>query len=322
MKRYLPILLLLSAVFSSCKKSEKTLEKVPDPVVVVVVEGVDGDPDIGDLSKAGTFYDKFEGTLDESNWEPLTQLWGQPTNILHQHGGVIKENVYTKGGHAVMRALGDRYIGALRGAGGESKRLGGVMKTKKRFASGRYEVKMRVLQNSDMGVLSAAWTFWYKEITNANAAAAYQKAISAGNIPNNGVITLNHEIDIEVKGVNLANPIFTNWIGEKEAEHVTKAASLEKGLMDNAFHIYRWDWHTGGNGENARIEYYIDNKLMHTSTEKVPYIASYFYVGNWFAWWAGYDTGTYKAPNFESQEMFVDWIKITPFNEPNDDFLQ
>jgi hypothetical protein len=168
MKKYLSILILLSAMVSSCQKSDKNPDEDPDPVVVVD-DGIDGDPDIGDLSIAGTFYDKFEGSLDESNWEPLTQVWGQPADVLHQHGGVIKENVYTKSGHAVMRALGDKYTGTLRGAGGQSKRLGGVMKSKKRFASGRYEIKMRVLQNSDKGVLSAAWTFWYKEINNVNA---------------------------------------------------------------------------------------------------------------------------------------------------------
>ncbi len=320
MKKNLPFLILLGGLILSCQKSDKAPEKKIEPVVVD--DGIDGDTDIGDLSIPGTFYDKFETTLDESRWEPLTQVWGQPTNVLHQHGGVIKENVYTKIGYAVMRALGDKYTGNLRGAGGHSKRLGGVMKTKKRFASGRYEVKMRVLQSPDMGVLSAAWTFWYKEITNTNSAAAYQKALTAGNIPSNGVITLNHEIDIEVKGEKLGNPIFTNWIGEKENEYKSKAVPVTKGLSDNAFHVYRWDWHTGGNGKTARIDYYIDDKLMHTSTEKVPYIASYFYVGNWFAWWAGYDTGTYKAPNFDSQEMFVDWVKITPFNDPNDDFSE
>ncbi|KAA8484958.1 glycosyl hydrolase family 16 [Arcticibacter tournemirensis] len=319
MKKHLTKLSLLIFVLAiGCKKGEKTQDKEPGPDPVVTEEP-DGDPDIGDLTAAGIFYDKFEGTFDDTKWEKLNQIWGQPSNTAHQHGGVIKENVYLKNGFAVMRALGDQYSGTLRGAGGQSKRLGGVAKSKQRFASGRYEIKMRVLQTPDMGVLSAAWTFWYKQITAVSNPEAYQKAVTAGNIPDNGTITLNHEIDIEIKGVNLGSPLLTNWIGEKAGEYESKAIALAKELNDNSFHIYRWDWHTGGNGQTPRVEYYIDNKLLHTSTVKVPYLASYIYIGNWFAWWAGNDSGTYKAPDFDSKEMFVDWVKFTPFNEPNDD---
>ncbi|MFD1629178.1 glycoside hydrolase family 16 protein [Pseudopedobacter beijingensis] len=319
---YIKWFIIICIIIVSCKKTKNTdPSEIPEPPQQNE-EGIDGDPDIGDLSIPGTFFDKFEGSLDDSKWEKLNQVWGQPDNPLYQHGGVIKENVYTQSGSAVMRALGDRYSGPLRGAGGQSKRLGGVIKSKQRFASGKYEIKMRVLQAPDMGVLSAAWTFWYKEITSATNPVAYQKALTAGNIASNGKITLNHEIDIEVKGQNLANPIFTNWIGEKTGEYDSQPFKLNKGLNDGAYHIYRWDWHTGGNGETARVEYYIDNQLIRTSTIKVPYIASYIYIGNWFAWWAGNDTGTYKAPDFDTKEMYVDWIKFTPFNEPNDDFLE
>lgn len=305
----------------SCKKSGGTdNDGGPDPVITD--EEPDGDPDIGDLFAPGIFYDKFESSLDETRWEKLSQLWGQPANSLYQHGGVIKENVYTKAGYAVMRALGDRYTGTLRGVGGQNRRLGGVIKSKQRFGSGRYEIKMRILQAPDMGVLSAAWTFWYKEITAEANPGAWQKALAAGNIADNGKIVLNHEIDIEVKGVNLSNPIYTNWTGEKAGEYNSTAVPYPNGLNDNNFHLYRWDWHTGGNGETPRVEYYIDNQLVHTSYANVPYIASYIYIGNWFAWWAGNDTGTYKAPDFETKEMYVDWVKFTPFNEPNDDHLE
>ncbi|TDE14673.1 glycoside hydrolase family 16 protein [Dyadobacter psychrotolerans] len=319
MKIYVWMTCLALSFFMSCKSDGQVTEPpTPEPAEEVL----DGDPDIGDLSVTGTFYDKFEGALDVAKWDKMNRLWGQSTNTLYQHGGVIPENVYIKSGHAVMRALGDHYTGTLRGPAGHAKRLGGVLTSKQRFASGRYEFKMRVLQAPDMGVLSAAWSFWYKEITAASDPAAWQKAIAAGNIADNGKITLNHEIDIEVKGANLTNPIYTNWLGEKNGEYDSKNVAYSKGLNDQKFHIYRWDWHTGGNGQQPRVEYYIDDQLMRTSTTKVPYIASYINIGNWFAWWAGNDSGTYKAPAFDSMEMFVDWVKFTPFNEANDDFLK
>jgi hypothetical protein len=319
MKLYISMLALCLSIVG-CNKSGNSdgVTPTPDPIED---ESMDGDPDIGDLTIAGTFYDKFEGTLDESKWVKMNRIWGQPTNPLYQHGGVIPENISTRAGHAVLRALGDKYTGTLRGAGGQAKRLGSVIHSKQRFASGRYEIKMRVLQNPDQGVLSSAWTFWYKEITPISHPDAYQKALSAGNVERNGKIILNHEIDIEVKGANLGNPLYTNWIGELSEEHRSKAV-VHPGLNDGKFHIYRWDWHTGGNGEEARVEYYLDNNLIHVSKEKVPYLASQIYIGNWFAWWAGNDSGTYKAPEFESSEMFVDWVKFVPFNQPNDDFFE
>ncbi len=284
-------------------------------------ESGDDDPDIGDLSAPGTFYDKFSDELDGSKWEKLHQLWGQPANEEHQHGGVIRENVSTQQGYAVLTSLGDQYNGDLSGPQGHTQRLGGVIKTKERFGSGRFEVKMKVVQAPDMGVLSAAWLFWYKQIQEKTHPEAYQKALDAGNIPDNGVITLNHEVDIEVKGEGLAKPLFTNWIGIKAAEHKSEEVATKR-LDDNNFHIYRWDWHTGGNGEAPRIEYYIDGKLIHTATEKIPYISASFNVGNWFAWWAGYDDGSYNPPNYNQKQMLVDWVKIVPFNEPNDDWME
>lgn len=316
--KHLIVLTLALFALGSCKSDG---QGTPEPEPKPVEEELDGDPDIGDLSVPGTFYDKFETELDPAKWGKMNRIWGQSANVAYQHGGVIPENVYVKAGHAVMRALGDQYTGTLRGPQGHAKRLGGVLTSVQRFASGRYEFKMRTLQAPDMGVLAAAWSFWYKEITQATDAAAWQKAVAAGNISTNGRITLNHEIDIEIKGANLSNPIYTNWIGEKSGEYESKSVPYPTGLNDQKFHVYRWDWHTGGNGQEARVEYYIDNQLMRTSTTKVPYIACHINIGNWFAWWAGNDSGTYKAPNFDSMEMFVDWVKFTPFNEPNDDFL-
>jgi hypothetical protein len=322
MKTIINLFFLITAVFflNGCASNDEDKKPVANPPAT---EEDDGDPDIGVLTAPGIFYDKFSTALDNNKWEALNQVWGQPANVAYQHGGVISENVSTKIGYAVLLSLGDQYTGPARGENGFSKRLGAVIKTKQRFASGRFEVKMKVVQASNVGVLSTAWLFWYKEISHEANPVPYDKAIAAGNIPNNdGSVILNHEIDIEVKGVNLGSTIYTNWIGEKNGEFDSQEGEIKKDLYDNAFHVYRFDWHTGGNNETPRVEYYIDNVLVHTSTTTVPYIAAYFNVGNWFAWWAGNDTGTYVPPAYDTKQMLVDWVKITPFNEPNDDWLE
>lgn len=318
MKAYLFIHMTLF-ILLSCKKLPSIHLIAPVTNDSLLTGGKDGDPDMGDTSAAGIFYDKFETTLDTSKWKAMQGIWGQNANAAYQHGGVIKENAYTYNGVAILRSLGDLYSGPLKGVNGRGTRIGGVITTRQRFASGRYEVKMKVLQAPDMGVLSSAWTFWFKKITMNSDSAAYKKALNAGNFPIGDTISLNHEIDIEVLGKNLATQYYTNWIGVEKGEFDTHIIPSKK-LDDNNFHLYRFDWHTGGNGQTPRVEYYLDNQLVHTSYKFVPYIAANINIGTWFAFWAGATSGTYKAPNYEEKEMWVDWVKFTPFNEPNDDW--
>ena len=319
MKKLYPLLLISLVMLASCKKNTKEEIPVAETLPIVTPIVPDDNAGIGDTLLTGIFFDTFRVDLDETKWEKLNQVWGVSSVSAYIHGGVIKENAFTRDGKAVLRALGDTYSGSLRGANGQAKRLGGVIKTKQRFASGKYEVRMKVLQAADMGVLSAAWTFFYKELTEVGDPVAYQKAVGKGNIPVNGKVILNHEIDIEIKGANLDYPLFTNWIGEAGPEHVSQGIKTQR-FDDNAYHLFRWDWHTGGGGQQAAVNYYIDGQLITSSNTHVPYRASYFNVGNWFAWWAGNDSGTYKSPNFNTKEMLVDWVKITPFNETNDDW--
>lgn len=321
MKKYL-LLPLTLLFFFSCKT--KPPAQSVEPVIrdSSSTGGRDGDPDMGDISGEGIFYDKFETTLDTSKWNVMQKLWGQNADPAYQHGGVIRENVYTWEGVAVFRSLGDLYTGPLKGVNGRGTRMGGMITSKQRFASGHYEAKIRILQAPDMGVLSAFYLFRYKEITINSDSLAYTKALKAGNIPDkNNVIILNHEIDIEMLGKNLATPYYSNWIGEKEGEFETHIVP-SKRLDDNEFHLYRFDWYTGGNGERPRVEYYLDNEPVNTSYNFVPYLAANINVGTWFTWWAGATSGTYHPPAYDKREMWVDWVKFTPFNQPNDDWQQ
>ncbi|AUP81276.1 hypothetical protein [Flavivirga eckloniae] len=109
---------------------------------------IDGDPDIGDLSAPSIFYDKFEAPLHENTWKVEHRIWGQPTynGNLYLHGGVIQENCYTENGNAVMRSLEDYYNGPLTSFNGEhNTRMGAAMLTDRRFASGRFETKMKII---------------------------------------------------------------------------------------------------------------------------------------------------------------------------------
>jgi beta-glucanase (GH16 family) len=72
---------------------------------------------------------------------------------------------------------------------------------------------------------------------------------------------------------------------------------------DGKFHVYRWDWYDGTNGE-ARVEFYLDGRLLFTSTQNIPKSPARLWVGNWPAPWSG-------DFQYDTQHLYVDWVKIT-----------
>ena len=52
------------------------------------------------------------------------------------------------------------------------------------------------------------------------------------------------------------------WIGENEGEYRTGYTDIGVNQADGAFHKYRFDWHTGDENEEARVEFYFDDVLF------------------------------------------------------------
>src|SRR5687767_13540120 len=86
------------------------------------------------------------GRVDPAKWYLLRKRWGEGNN------GVVPENVRverdTIGGAErnvlVCEAHGDAYDGPVIGEGGRKSRVGGVVVSKPYFASGRFEVVMKL----------------------------------------------------------------------------------------------------------------------------------------------------------------------------------
>lgn len=193
------------------------------------------------------------------------------------NGGVIPENVnYTADGVVVMQANGDLYDGPFVGVNSANgKRTGAKIETRAPFGPGRYEVRMKAMPR--FGATTAIWTYEY-------------------------VDGLNQEIDIEL---NVENDFqvawFTNWVTLDDK--VSKPVNT--GIVNNdwEWHTYKFEWHTNPN----RVDYYIDDILFQTATSNIPTYASRFNIGVWFPdAWAG-------TPDFETDYMYVDWVKITPY---------
>lgn len=237
-------------------------------------------------------FDDFKGpVLDSSRWIIANQKWGEVKEVA-THGGVVPENVFIKDGNLVIRALGENYKGPVKGHG-QNTRIGGVIYTKEKFASGSYEVRAKICPKP--GALSAFWTFYYE---NDN---------------------YNHEIDFEFPGRNqhpfkandsdLKWGLLSNWRGVNDSLRRTKDLYIGN-QTDGRFHLYRFDWYAGTNTEKPKVEWYYDNKLIHRSYEQIPSHASAFWVGIWFPGWIS------KA-DFDTDYMYIDWVKITPFPNKN-----
>jgi hypothetical protein len=242
------------------------------------------------MGQDGLFDDFNDPQRSDSLWSKADRTWsaGDPENPLH--GGVIPDLVSYGDGKMIIRGHGLLYDGPIEGHG-RNTRVGGAVISKKRFASGSYEFRARILPRE--GALSAFWTFYFSPYSS----------IDSGNV--------NHEIDIEVKMEDgrFDQAYCNTWIYEKVYTHRINNAFYNQD--DGNFHLYRFDWHTGGEGTDPRVEFYFDDTLREVINTHVPYIASNLWIGVWFPGWAG-------EPLFDVDSMIVDWVRITPFNEPND----
>ncbi|HOR21083.1 MAG TPA: family 16 glycosylhydrolase [Ruminococcus sp.] len=252
------------------------------------------------------FFEDFSGSsLDRESWLIAEKNWGGTVteNGVTQdyNGGVIHENVSLSGGNLVLTGLGSGYEGELRGIArdgsprADGKRCGGAIATREYFGSGSYEIRAKIAPV--LGCCSAMWTFEYEEDYS------------------DGLTITNHEIDIEFPGrdendqLSLSHALCTTWTSEED--YLTRSPYC-KDQADGEFHTYRFDWHTGSDTEEKRVDFYFDGELTYTSYDNVPTNESRFWLGLWFPKnWAG-------TPDFEQTEFLVDYVKITPFHEIGD----
>ena len=260
------------------------------------------------------FFEDFNvTTLDSNQWLIAQRQWaGSGVNA-----GVVGENVSIVDGHLLLEAHGDLYDGPVRGINKagvriqHGRRVGAAIATKQYFGSGRYEVRAKIAPK--FGVTSAIFTLHYQELP--------ADGLTHSNTAN---LVSNHEINIEFPGrprplplesISFDYGLFNTWRGQRYDEFHDSYVRLEKSQDDGAFHLYRFDWHTGDPNQNEqpRVEFYIDDKLVHTSTDSIPTYAGRFWLSAWFPdKWAG-------DPNFDTTVMIVDWVRITPFYEANDE---
>ncbi|MBI1371715.1 MAG: hypothetical protein GC159_03000 [Phycisphaera sp.] len=132
-------------------------------------------PAVPDGARMAFEEDWSSGKIDPAKWYVLRKKWGGG------NFGVVPENVSIKPDEVngvtknvvVCEAHGDKYDGPVVGMWGKRPRVGGVIVTKRFFASGRYEVVMKIGDatahdggpadpTKPKGTVPAIWTFAYR----------------------------------------------------------------------------------------------------------------------------------------------------------------
>lgn len=219
-----------------------------------------------------------------------------------------------------------------------NKRVGAAIASKAYLGSGRYTMSAKIVP--DLGVASTMWSFHYQEyygsVSNKNGVNVasgdpeYIRAFNEGRLlPEAGgtypeYYAYNHEIDIELPGrpggahtgQTYDRALLNTFTGEADNEYTTNYANLgAKGIhvADGNYHKFEYRWHTGGNGETPRVDYYIDDQYIATNTTTLPTNAGRLWLGVWFPdAWAG------ASANFDVKQMAVDYFEFEPYHEPND----
>jgi hypothetical protein len=292
------------------------------------------------------FFDDFsDGTLNPEKWLVSGKAWGG------DNGGVAPENVILvpdmdEGKPIIalrLEAHGDLYDGDLV-HNGRKTRVGAAIATRTYHASGRYEVRARVAP--DYGTCTAFWPFHY--IDHRMGEAPYWHE------PNPRRNTeIDWEFPTDLAGSDTGNFSFTkartnSWGGQfggEGGEHKgRKILTDEQGApldlaeeaLDGRYHTFTIEWRSGEDlGDEAitrtqvgSVRWFLDGRLVDELHDvefgqgNVPFRAARFWLGTWFpsAGYAG-DVGWTGNPEFDVSAAHIAWVKITPFDEGRDTWV-
>ena len=271
-------------------------------------------------------FDDFNAPLDPQKWLVVDKAWGG------DNGGLVPENVELKDGLLLLHAHGDEYNGDVVGHNERKTRVGSGIATRDYYASGRYEVRARIPE--DYGAASAFWTFHY--IEHFPSEAEYWEEPSR---------VRNSEIDWEFPTalqdgsthdpISFDNARLNSWGGELGGEGAHHPGRLQV-INDGEFHTYGIDWHSGDDANKPAVVWSIDDQEVYRhdgvtfGQDNIPSAASRFWLGIWFPA-AGYKelvdgeyvdrVGWAGDPSFDKTTLEIDWVRITPFNQGNDRWI-
>lgn len=281
------------------------------------------------------------GEIDPERWYALRKKWGKGNNgVAPENVSLVKDVLAGKEVTVLQCAAnGDKYKGDVVGWQGKPERVGGVLVSKQHFASGRFEVRMKIgtpEQPRPPGMVAAIWTYGYGR--------AHTDA---------GFATYSSEIDFPEYGKkgDYLRPMYNTFLNKK---HHSMTFDVH-GAADGRYHTYVTDWHTAlepiegvkdeqvvewkgfhwvrdkaipferylGNPlkrlgkDNYAVcagvsaKHWIDGKFVGENQKFVPSMTGQLNLGVWLPEWAG-------AAPWETATVRFASVRVWQFNDPGD----
>lgn len=254
----------------------------------------------------GVFYDDFSEGISNERWSSDDRGWG----LGDRNNGVTSKNIsYSTDAEKVEAAgaTGGIVVMQANGAYASDPYKGAVLITRDDFGAGKYEVRLKVLPRQ--GQCTALWTYF-------NGTSNLTEADSLDD-------SKYSEIDVELpEGGDfrqLCATTYSKYISKKKMDQTTAKVNLEKAglgkfsLNDGEWHTLSFEWRTAEN--DTGIIWYVDGRAVMKHVTSVPEYTATFWIGTHFPdipSWLG-------VPDFETAYMYVDWVKITSYDEPTTD---
>jgi hypothetical protein len=177
-----------------------------------------------------------------------------------------------------------------------AKRQGGLIKSQNLLSGGRYEIRMKNLPGP-FGC-SCFWNY-YDSVNEPNPPATRVYTEMDIEMPANVKPAPAWETAKTILGLNT----WSHTDSDEDATYINHP-STTVNPFDGEFHVYRFDWYDGKNGE-LRIDWYVDDILQATTSEHVGHHAAILYAGAWAAQWPvmNYD--------FDTADLYIDWIRVS-----------
>ena len=197
--------------------------------------------------------DWSSGKIAPERWYALRKQWGQGNaGVVPENVAIVTDEVDGKSKHVLRcTANGDLYEGEVTGQWNKKKRVGGVLVSRQHFASGRFEVVMKVGDPENprpAGMVPAIWTYGYRlervapELSddfNAKQPLYHPYLQEWGK----GMCFYWSEIDFPEYGKagEYAKPMYNTFLNKQK--HSTTFDV--HGAADGDYHTYTTEWRTG-----------------------------------------------------------------------------
>lgn len=204
--------------------------------------------------------DWSSGQIDPSKWYLLRKKWGDGNH------GVVPENVRieqdTVEGRRrnvlVCEAHGDLYDGPVIGLGGAKTRVGGVIVSKPFFASGRYEVVMKIGSRETTiggpadpteprGCVPAIWTYGYRWVdVDADRKDGFVPRVPLYNphmqVSGTGANEYWSELDFPEfgKGGDFSKGLYNTFLQNRHDPRLFDVSTA----IDGRYHTFTTEWRT------------------------------------------------------------------------------